>query len=149
MQVWESDILMHEGTFLSTLTIKTILIFIPCVMPSFCAFSGARSPFVVMPFVFLNPDKMRNEICAKAHTFTVTQQSLRASEDAHIPRPVPPPGPTRHKSSGIPCSSSSLLVDALHDGEITQHGASGRGGITDHSAHGRSDRDLEVVIGAP
>ena len=57
MQVWESDILMHEGTFLSTLTIKTILIFIPCVMPSFCAFSGARSPFVMMPFVNLTLDK--------------------------------------------------------------------------------------------
>ena len=61
MQVWESDIskyiLMHEGTFLSTLTIKTIPVFIPCVMPSFCAFSGARSPFVMMPFVNLNLDK--------------------------------------------------------------------------------------------
>ena len=54
MQVWENDIIMHEGTFLSTLTIKTILVLIPCVMPSFCAFSGARSPFVMMPFVNLN-----------------------------------------------------------------------------------------------
>ena len=51
---------------ISTLTIKTILIFIPCVMPSFCAFSGARSPFVVMPFVFLNLDKMRN-LCKSTH----------------------------------------------------------------------------------
>ena len=85
-------------------------------MPSFCAFSGARSPFVVMPFVFLNLDKMRN-LCKSTHKFTVTQQSLRASEDTHIARPVPPPGPTRRKSSGIPCSSSSLLVDALHDGD--------------------------------
>ena len=66
MQVWESDILMHEGTFLSTLTIKTIPVFIPCVMPSFCAFSGARSPFAVMPFEFLNLDTMRN-LCKSTH----------------------------------------------------------------------------------
>ena len=44
---------MHEGTFLSLLTNAKAPIFLPCVMPSSCAFSGAMSPFVMMLFVDL------------------------------------------------------------------------------------------------
>ena len=38
-------------------------VFFPCVMPSFCAFSGAMSPFVMMPFVNLILDNL----CKSAH----------------------------------------------------------------------------------
>ena len=54
---------MHEGTSLSILTNAKAPVFFPCVMPSFCAFSGAMSPFVMMPFVNLILDNL----CKSAH----------------------------------------------------------------------------------
>ena len=108
---------MHDGTSLCIPTNAKAPVFFPCVMPSFCAFSGAMSPFVMMPFVNLILDN-----CVKAHTFTVTQTSLRMPADAHSSGPDPLPGSTRRWSSEIPCPCYSAFNDGRHDAAITQHG---------------------------
>ena len=89
------------------------------------------------------------DLRAKGHTFTVTQTSLETSEDAHSSGPVPWPGPTRRRSSGIPCLCSSALVHGRHDGAITQHGRLQRHGNVDLGRETRSGSGLEVAVDAP
>ena len=88
MQVWGSDIIMHEGTFLSLLTNAKAPVFVPCVMPSSCAFSGAMSPFVMMLSVDLildSPEQFvqkrarsppRRRRCGRLRTLTGPARSL-------------------------------------------------------------------------
>ena len=105
---------------------------------------GAMSVFVML--LFLNKPWT---VCTKAHTFTSTQTLLRTSEDAHSSGPVPWPGPTRRRSSGIPCLCSSALVHGRHDGAITQHGRLQRHGNVDLGRETRSGSGLEVAVDAP
>ena len=87
--------------------------------------------------------------CTKVHTFTSTQTLLRTSEDAHSSGQVPWPGPTRRRSSGIPCPCFSALVVGRHDAGITQHGRLQRHGNVDFGRETRSGSGLEVAADAP
>ena len=87
--------------------------------------------------------------CTKVHTFTSTQTLLRTSEDAHSSGPVPWPGPTRRRSSGIPCPCSSALVNGRHVAAITHHGRLQRHGNVDLGRETRSGSGLEVSVDAP